>query len=172
MKYIPFSQRNKKSTFTGKSGNIDDIMDRIASVESAGTIDPYKALGPVVENGMYAGERALGKYQVMPGNIPSWSKEALGYEITPEQFLESPELQEKITRHQMKKNLVKYGNADDVASVWFTGRPVEKAQGAKDVTGTDVTEYLRRFNSTTNDTEDTGLKYIPFAQRKSKLYGF
>ena len=146
MRYIPYSQR-KKTTFTGENGNIDDIMRRLASVESAGTPDPYKALGPTVEAGQYAGERALGKFQVMPGNVASWSREALGYEITPEQFLNSPDLQEKIVRYKTEQNFKKYGNADDVASVWFTGRPVSEAQGAADVTGTDVTEYLRRYNS-------------------------
>lgn len=160
MRYIPYSKRKK--TFSSENGSIEDVMSRIASVESAGTPDPYKALGPTVESGQYAGERALGKYQIMPGNIPSWSKEALGYEITPEQFLESPELQEKITRHQMEKNLQKYGNADDVASVWFTGRPVKEAQGAKDVTGTDVNEYIRRFNL---PAKNTGSRYIPYNQR-------
>jgi hypothetical protein len=83
----------------------------------------------------------------MPGNLPEWSKEALGREVTSDEFLANPEIQDAITRHQMQKNLEKYGNPDDVASVWFTGRPVDQAQGAKDVTGTDVNEYVRRFNS-------------------------
>lgn len=141
--YTPLSKRSKQPVSTG-GGSVDDIMARISSVESGGR---YDALGPEVKTGMYAGERALGKYQIMPGNLPSWSKEALGREVTSEEFLADPELQDAITRHQMQKNLEKYGNADDVASVWFTGRPVAQAQGAKDVTGTDVNEYVRRFNS-------------------------
>lgn len=132
------------------NSTVDDIMARISSVESGGR---YDALGPEVKTGMYAGERALGRYQIMPGNLPSWSREALGREVTPEEFLASPEIQDAITRKQMENNLAKYGNADDVASVWFTGRPVAKAQGDKDVTGTDVNEYVRRFNNAPGMTQ-------------------
>lgn len=142
--YTPLSQRRQQKPSTGGYSSVDDIMERISSVESGGR---YDALGPEVTSGMYAGERALGKYQIMPGNLPEWSKEALGREVTSDEFLANPEIQDAITRHQMQKNLEKYGNPDDVASVWFTGRPVDQAQGAKDVTGTDVNEYVRRFNS-------------------------
>ena len=137
-------------------------MNDIARVESGGR---YDARGPEVTSGMYAGERALGKYQIMPGNLPSWSREALGREVTPDEFLANPEIQDAITRHQMQKNYDTYGNRDDVASVWFTGRPVAKAQGAKDVTGTDVNEYVSRFNADQPQQIGTGLRYTPLSRR-------
>ena len=162
MKYIPLSQRKR-----AQGGDIDDIMNRLSSVESGGN---YQALGPTVETGMYAGERAMGKYQVMPGNIPAWSKEALGYEVSPEDFLSNPDIQEAIVRDRISKNYAKYGNAEDVASVWFTGRPVaEVDQNVADVTGTTNSEYQRRFamGGTPAPSAPTGMKYIPLSQRRS-----
>lgn len=126
-------------------GGLSDAMKRIARNESPS--GNYKELGPVVTSGQYKGQRALGLYQVMPGNIPAWSKEALGYSITPQQFLNSPQLQEKIVAHQMTQAYKKYGNWSDVASVWFTGRPLAQGKNARDVLGTSGSEYVRRFNA-------------------------
>ena len=131
-------------TNTAISG-LGDAMKRIARNESPS--GNYRELGPVVTSGQYKGQRALGLYQVMPGNIPSWSKEALGYSITPQQFLNSPQLQEKIVAHQMTQAYKKYGNWNDVASVWFTGRPLAQGRNARDVLGTSGGEYVRRFNA-------------------------
>jgi hypothetical protein len=156
MNYIPLSQRKNQT-----QGNpIDLVMEKLARVESGGD---YSALGPTVEKGQYAGEQAMGKYQIMPGNIPSWSKEALGYEVSPQEFYQSPELQEQITRDRISKIYEQYGNPDDVASVWFTGRPVSKVDpNVSDVTGTTNTEYLRRFN----EGSETQKRYVPLAERK------
>lgn len=159
MNYVPLSQRRQTSNNVDP---ISDIMERIKLVESSGN---YQAKGPVVKSGQYAGEQALGAFQIMPGNLPEWSQEALGREVTPDEFLANPELQDAITRHQMQKNLQKYGNPDDVASVWFTGRPVAQAQGAKDVTGTDVNEYVSRFNKAMSTKQRTGLRYTPIKDR-------
>ncbi len=75
---------------------------------------------------------ALGFAQVMPFNIAPWSKEALGYEITPKQFLENPELQLKIIDFkvgQYLQNALKASNGDldiavmRVAAQWYSGNP-------------------------------------------------
>lgn len=130
------------------SGSFDQAIaasaEAIAAIESGGD---YGALGPVVPSGQYAGQRALGKYQVMPGNIPSWSREALGYEITPEQFLANPEFQDRIFAHKFGEAASRYGSLEDAASVWFSGRPLADAGGASDVLGTSTPEYVRRFSS-------------------------
>jgi hypothetical protein len=71
--------------------------------------------------------KALGKYQVMPENVSEWSKEALGYEITPEQFLASPELQDKIVNFRLKKSLDDNAHLDEetqtrkAAGEWYGG---------------------------------------------------
>lgn len=75
---------------------------------------------------------ALGYGQVMPENVASWSREALGYSITPQQFLNSPQLQLQIIDHKLSQYLqqalrVSNGNEEvairRVASQWYSGRP-------------------------------------------------
>lgn len=146
----------------GGSDPVLDAMENIKRVESSGN---YQARGPKVESGMYAGEQALGAYQVMPGNLPSWSKEALGREVSEQEFLENPEVQDSIARYKMQQSYDKYGNAEDVASVWFTGRPRSEAGGSvADVTGTTNDEYISRFSM--GSSSGGGMKYTPLSKRK------
>jgi len=109
-----------------------------ANIESGGK---YDALGPITRNG----DRAYGKYQVMGNNIPSWTKEAFGKSMTPEDFLADPAAQEKVYEQQFGKNVAKYGNVADAASVWFTGKPLAQAGNVSDVLGTTAPEYVSKF---------------------------
>lgn len=127
--------------------DVKKISQAIGQYESGGD---YKARGPVVPSGQYKGERALGKYQIMPGNLPSWSKAAIGRVVSDQEFLNNPKLQDQIAEHKMGKILAQYGNVEDVASVWFSGRPVSKASGARDVLGTTVPSYVRNVSSIFN----------------------
>lgn len=63
---------------------------------------------------------ALGAYQIMPGNLPSWSRAALGRSISRSEFLRSPQLQDAIARHQMLQYYNKYG-ARGAAIAWYAG---------------------------------------------------
>jgi predicted ABC-type ATPase len=114
------------------------IAEAIKTVESGGN---YNAKGPVVTSGQYKGERALGAYQIMPSNIPSWSKEALGYSVTPQQFMANPKIQDQIAQSRFSKLLQQY-SPEDVASIWFSGRPLANNM-SKDVTGTNVPTYVK-----------------------------
>ncbi|MBW8732536.1 MAG: transglycosylase SLT domain-containing protein, partial [Terrabacter sp.] len=66
------------------------------------------------------GSGALGKYQVMPANVPGWSRQVLGYSITASQFLHSPSLQEKIVSGILHGYFNKYG-ARGAAAAWYAG---------------------------------------------------
>jgi len=127
------------------SSPLANAMQAIANLESRGS-GGYSAKGPMVKSGMYKGERALGRYQVMPGNLPQWSKEALNRNVSPEEFLNNPEIQDVIVAVQFLKNMEKFGNWDDAASVWFTGRPVKTGGKARDSLGTSGNEYVDKFN--------------------------
>lgn len=115
------------------------IARAIGQFESGGN---YAAVG----NPTSSGDRAFGKYQIMGSNIPSWSKQILGYSITPQQFLANPQLQDQIALGKMAGMVQTYGNVDDVASVWFSGKPVHQ-NGAQDVNGTSVPEYVAAVRS-------------------------
>ena len=68
---------------------------------------------------------ALGKYQIMPGNIAGpggWDMEALGRNITPQAFLSHPKLQEAIAQFKLRQYYNKYGPAG-AASAWYSGNP-------------------------------------------------
>jgi hypothetical protein len=106
----------------------------------------YSARGPKITNpkSRYFGEKAMGKYQVMPGNVPQWTKQALGTELTPEEFLASPKAQDAVALDQMRRSKEKHGSWDEGASVWFSGRTMKKAGNASDGYAT-VPEYLQRF---------------------------
>lgn len=133
--------------FSKVGGDTKKIAEAIGQYESGGN---YNAKGPIVVSGMYKGDRAYGKYQVMGKNIPSWSKEALGRSITKEEFLANPELQDKIAQYKMNKIYQQYGNVEDVASVWFSGQPVARAGNRKDVLGTTVPQYVKNVSAIYN----------------------
>jgi hypothetical protein len=102
----------------GSSGgtNLGAFINAIAGKESGGN---YGAVNP--DSG------ALGKYQIMPANIAGpggWDMEALGKNVTPEQFLKSPKLQEAIARYKLGQYFKKYGAAG-AASAWYSGSPTK-----------------------------------------------
>lgn len=136
----------KELDFNGEgsdSATLEKISQAIGQFESGGN---YKAIGKVTANG----DRAYGKYQVMGKNIPSWTKEALGKSMTIKEFLASPKAQDKVAHSRMGKLLAQYGNISDVASVWFSGRPMKKAGNARDVNNTTVPKYIKNVISIYN----------------------
>jgi hypothetical protein len=119
--------------------DVNRVANALRRIESS---DRYGALGPVSPK---SGDRAYGAYQVMGANIPSWSREALGREVSPREFLESSDIQDQVAKHRINKYLDQYGDPTDVASMWFSGRPASRAMGLSDFTGTSVPKYLQRF---------------------------
>jgi hypothetical protein len=63
---------------------------------------------------------ALGAYQIMPGNIPQWSQEALGQSISANQFLGSRQLQDQIAQFKLKQYYNQYGPGG-AAVAWYAG---------------------------------------------------
>ncbi len=94
-----------------KSGadNFANFLHAISGQESGGN---YGAVN--------SSSGALGKYQIMPGNIPSWSREALGHSVSTSQFLHSPSLQEQIAQYMLHKYYNQYG-AGGAAVAWYAG---------------------------------------------------
>lgn len=115
----------------------------IAAIESGSVKGNYSALGVLTDSG----DRALGKYQVMGANVSSWTKEALGSSLTKSQFLASPSAQDAVFDQQFGKSISKFGNPQDAASVWFTGRPQSGGGSSKDILGTSGNVYVEKFNA-------------------------
>lgn len=121
---------------TAMSGG-PDYSKAISAIESGGS---YDKLGPVTRTG----DRAYGKYQVMGNNIPEWSKAATGTAMTPEQFLRSPEAQEAIFKNRFGGYVDKYG-PEGAAKAWFAGEKGMNNPNAKDMLGTTVEGYGKKF---------------------------
>lgn len=119
----------------------DDMLrysNSIAKIESGGN---YGAVGPDTGNG-----RAYGKYQVMDFNVGPWTREVLGTSLSPQQFLADKEAQEKVFRAKFGESVRRYGNPQDAASVWFTGRPLASGAGLADVNKMTGSRYVDLFN--------------------------
>jgi hypothetical protein len=121
--------------------DVSKVLDALAAVESSGN---YAALGPVVSSGMYEGQRAYGRYQVMEGNIGPWTKAALGTALTKDEFLADTNAQDAVAAWKLQAAKDKHGSWEDAVSVWFSGRPVAKAGSASDGY-TTVPEYVTKF---------------------------
>ena len=128
------------------AGNFFDQFDSpaasaIGGMESGGN---YNAIGPDAGKGR---GNAIGKYQVMPANVGPWTKEALGVELTPEQFAASPQAQDAVFQHKFVGQYVpKYG-PEGAARAWFAGETGMNDPNRRDVNGTTVAQYGQRFAS-------------------------
>ncbi|MBA9034925.1 phage tail length tape measure family protein [Rhizobium leguminosarum] len=138
------------SVTRGPLGDISAYAKAIQSIESGGN---YGALGPTTKTG----DRAYGAYQVMGANIPSWTKGATGSSLSPSEFLGSKSAQDAVFEKYFGASVSKYGNPQDAASVWFTGRPLAQGAGAADVLGTTGSGYVDKFNKALGSaTENLG----------------
>jgi len=124
------------------------IAAAIGQFESGGN---YNERGVVVTKGPYKGQRAMGKYQIMPGNLPQWSREALGRVVSEREFMANPEIQDAIAEYKIEQYYKKHGNLEDVASVWFTGQPLAVASQRRDDLGTSGATYAKNVRSIYNN---------------------
>lgn len=127
--------------------DIDRAVDSLRFLESGGKKNPYKTKGKKVTKGQYKGEQAIGAYGVMESNVPIFTKEYYGEELTVEQFVNNTKAQDKVAKEFLLKHYEKYGNLEDGVSTWFTGDPLDQAIARKADDGSiDINEYIVRFN--------------------------
>lgn len=118
-----------------------DYSNAISSIESGGN---YRAIGPKTRTG----DRAVGKYQVMGQNVGPWTEEILGERMTPLQFAANPEAQDAVFKAKFGSYVNKYG-PDGAARAWFAGEGGMNDPTRKDILGTSVADYSRKFNAAT-----------------------
>lgn len=68
------------------------------------------------------GSGALGRWQVMPANLPGWLKESGLPPMTDQQYLDDPKAQNTLAWHILGGDYDKYG-ARGAAAVWYSGQP-------------------------------------------------
>lgn len=123
------------------------LRQGIQSIESGGN---YRAVGP--RNSKMG--RALGAYQIMEANVGPWSREALGRTVSTEEFLQNPEIQDAIFDHKFGGYIQRFG-LEGAAQAWFAGPGGVGQIGRKDVLGTDVGSYGKRFMAAIGGTTGT-----------------
>jgi hypothetical protein len=99
----------------------------IKQVESGGRYSVVNSIG------------AVGAYQVMKSNIPEWTRRALGYSMTWQQFRDSPSAQEKVADVILGGYFKQYG-AEGAASMWFSGQPNPNSSASDG--GNTVRQYV------------------------------
>lgn len=118
---------------------IDSYRDAISGIESSGR---YNLLGPVTRDG----DRAYGKYQIMGKNVGPWTREVLGREMSPQEFAADPAAQDAVFNAKFGGYVSKYG-PEGAARAWFAGEGGMNDPNRKDVLGTSVAQYARKFNT-------------------------
>jgi hypothetical protein len=106
---------------------LDQLLYGVRQVESGGNYSIVNGIG------------AVGAYQVMKANIPSWTKRALGYSMTWQQFRDSKAAQDKVARVVLGGYYTKYGAAG-AASMWFSGQPNPNSRASDG--GNTVRQYV------------------------------
>lgn len=134
------SGANDNSLLGGSDNkSMANFATAIKNIESSGN---YSALGPVLKSG----DRAYGAYQVMGGNIPSWTKSALGTSLNPQQFLASNEAQDAVFNKIFGGYANKFG-ATGAAQAWFGGPGSVGKGNVSDILGTTGSGYAEKFNA-------------------------
>lgn len=123
-----------------RAGNAVTGVESIDAKHPAGN---YDARGPDTPYG-----RALGRYQVMPAFLQGFLKEAGMAPMSEEEFLKDHAAQDRLFNTIFQKYMDKYGNANDAASMWFSGVPYKQAvaEGRGDHY-TMANQYVAKFNA-------------------------
>lgn len=140
---IPFGMPGAGGGSSG-GGGFNAFMRAIKEQESGGR---YGVRGIPTKGG-----RALGAYQIMSYNLPSWSRQVLGRSVSANQFLKSPQLQDKIAGGILKGYYDKWG-AGGAAAAWYGGPGAGKKYAAgvrnrrKQYGGPSIADYVSKVLS-------------------------
>lgn len=114
------------------SVTIEQLMQAIKGQESGGQSDPYRVVNAY---------GAVGAYQVLKANIPSWTRAALGKSLTWRQFRDSKEAQDKTVYHRLKGYHDKHGDRG-AAAAWYSGDPTLHMSMAPQPGGPPIKVYV------------------------------
>lgn len=135
---------------------MDVYQNTIKKMETGDQKNPYSAMVPSVDPKTGATRYAIGAYGIMDSNVPTWTKEALGKPMTPQEFAADPSAQDAVFRAKFGNYVQKYG-PEGAARAWLAGEGGMNNPNAKDTFGTDPLSYGRKFaNSIVGAGMNTG----------------
>jgi hypothetical protein len=119
---------------------LEQLINGIRQEESGGNYSVVNSIG------------AVGAYQVMKGNIPSWTLQALGHSLTWEQYRDSPASQDAVARYKLGSYFNQYG-AQGAAAMWFSGQPNYNSSASDG--NTSVAKYVANVMSLAGGSSGT-----------------
>jgi hypothetical protein len=122
---------------------LNGLMSSIISQESSGKSDLQHPVS-----------KAVGLGQVLPSNIPTWTKEAFGQELTVEQFINSPDAQFYTIRYKLfdyYRRAIAASSGDlylavrRVGSQWYSGQADLYDSTTPVATGPSIRDYTMQI---------------------------
>lgn len=152
MQKPPKCQAIEKSKDTQPSSQLDALVSAITEQESGGNHQLVNSA---------SGDDALGLFQIMDYNLPAWSKEVVGREVSPQEFIGNRDLQMQIGKFHLEKylNTARQKTKDEseqirlVACWWYGGTAANCNSTIRETGGThpSISEYankvLERYRS-------------------------
>lgn len=131
-------QAPESTTQTAPPGGPTSEATAIGKIEG-----DYTSVGPAADA---KGSRGYGKFQVMDYNVGPWTKELLGREMTPQEFLANPQAQDAVFNGKFAQYKKMFGG-DEVkaAKAWFAGPGGVNNPNARDVNGMTVQRYGDKY---------------------------
>lgn len=129
--------------------DFDTFFNAIAQQESGGN---YGAI-----NGSSG---ALGKYQIMPANVPAWSQKYLGVKWSANEFLGDPRKQDALARAVLQDYYDQYGPRG-AAAAWYSGRAYMANDYTPQSNGPSIGSYVDSVMARTMSPVPGGQQEIP-----------
>lgn len=121
-------------------GDMGSYARAIKAIESGGGVlgrDNYSVVNSTTG--------ALGAYQVMPANVPGWTKQALGYSMSPDDFLKDKASQDAVFQKIFGDYVTKFGPTG-ASQAWLGGPGSVGKLSRADANGTTVGGYGSTFD--------------------------
>lgn len=123
---------------------------------------------------------AIGLGQVMPENVPSWTKQCLGRELTPAEFQKDARAQNEVIDCKLEQywKTAKSSTTDekvrDVAAIWYAGNAAAKNSTAPQPYGNNVYPSIQSYTYQVLDrfealTEEAGADSRPATEETVEL---
>lgn len=118
---------------------VTDVLRAVKWKESSNNPD---VVHPKIKSGMYKGQRAIGEYGIMPGNVKTWTEQTFGKSMSIEEFKKDTDAQEQVAIFKLTESLNKHGSIEDALAVWHSGRPLKNNKRVDVGTGLKTTQYV------------------------------
>lgn len=113
-----------------------ELFQLLVAIKQVESTNNYRAVNP--------NSGALGAYQVMPYHLKDWGKQVFGRVLTRDEFLNSPQMQDKMASTILGEFYEQYG-FDGAASMWFSGQSNPYSQ--KSDGGNTVQKYVDKVRA-------------------------